>query len=212
MYKRQIVQRAIEAGALDHLPKRRDPLLDANNCNKNYRHVVASIASFSAQLAHRCRNAFPRIFVQLDLHAVPHPLTGLRELASLHLIFDRNLDAADSGQAWIDCFKAIAAHLVANTKVIRNWLNNFDTMVKALTLAHVVPRAIDGAVCGNVIARIAGLTESSATATRWIARSINLKCANKAEMYVWSTLFDELCAELETDMLDEEPSLSLIHI
>eukprot|EP00961_Rhodomonas_salina_P289916 3917549-Rhodomonas_salina.1 len=25
-------------------------------------------------------------------------------------------------------------------------------------------------------------------------------------MYVWSTLFDELCAELETDMLDEEPS------
>eukprot|EP00961_Rhodomonas_salina_P000699 10009-Rhodomonas_salina.1 len=55
-------QRAIEAGALDHLPKRRDPLLDANNCNKNYRHVVASIASFSAQLAHRCRNAFPRIF------------------------------------------------------------------------------------------------------------------------------------------------------
>eukprot|EP00961_Rhodomonas_salina_P047733 641262-Rhodomonas_salina.1 len=57
-----IVQRAIEAGVLDHLPKRRVPLLDANNCNKNYRHVVASIESFSAQLAHRCRNAFPRIF------------------------------------------------------------------------------------------------------------------------------------------------------
>eukprot|EP00961_Rhodomonas_salina_P008165 111012-Rhodomonas_salina.1 len=57
-----IVQRAIEAGALDHLPKCRDPLLDANNCNKNYRHVVASIASFSEQLAHRCSNAFPRIF------------------------------------------------------------------------------------------------------------------------------------------------------
>eukprot|EP00961_Rhodomonas_salina_P109174 1469781-Rhodomonas_salina.1 len=33
-----VVQRAIEAGALDHLPKHRDPLLDANNCNKNYRH------------------------------------------------------------------------------------------------------------------------------------------------------------------------------
>eukprot|EP00961_Rhodomonas_salina_P116058 1561965-Rhodomonas_salina.1 len=57
-----IVQRAIEAGALDHLPKHRDPVLDANNCNKNYRQVVASIASFLVQLAHRCRNAFPRIF------------------------------------------------------------------------------------------------------------------------------------------------------
>eukprot|EP00961_Rhodomonas_salina_P221517 2995297-Rhodomonas_salina.1 len=25
-------------------------------------------------------------------------------------------------------------------------------------------------------------------------------------MYVWSTLFHKLCAELETDTLDEEPS------
>eukprot|EP00961_Rhodomonas_salina_P139678 1879816-Rhodomonas_salina.1 len=106
-----VVQRAIKAGALDYLPKREDPLLDANNCNKNYRHVVVCIVSFSAQLANRCRSAFPRIFVQLDLHAVPHQLTGLRKLASLHQIFDRNLGAADSGQAWIDCFKAIAAHL-----------------------------------------------------------------------------------------------------
>eukprot|EP00961_Rhodomonas_salina_P150251 2023294-Rhodomonas_salina.1 len=79
-------------------------------------------------------------------------------------------------------------------------------MVKALTLAHVVPRAINGAVCGNVIARIAGLTESNSTATCWIACSITLKSANKEEMYVWSTLFNELCAEFETDTLDKEPS------
>eukprot|EP00961_Rhodomonas_salina_P094097 1266228-Rhodomonas_salina.1 len=84
VFRYVVVACATEAGAMTCLPRRRSLLMDVDHCNKNYRYIASVIASFSAQLSSKCSCSFPRVFESIDLQTSPHPLTGLREFASMY--------------------------------------------------------------------------------------------------------------------------------
>eukprot|EP00961_Rhodomonas_salina_P038290 514887-Rhodomonas_salina.1 len=49
-----VVAKAIAAGAINALPKRRELLVNAEHCSKNYSYIMNNIAAFSAQLSTCC--------------------------------------------------------------------------------------------------------------------------------------------------------------
>ena len=79
-----VVSPAINAGALQSLPRRDRPLVSRQSCSRNYEYIVESVASFSSKLSKHCKGAFPRLFQHHNPLEHPHPLAGLREFADLH--------------------------------------------------------------------------------------------------------------------------------
>ena len=70
-----VVALVITAGALQSLPKPRNPLVSPSNCAKNYQYIINSIAGFSAKMNTKCSKAFPTLFTNQEATTKPHPLT-----------------------------------------------------------------------------------------------------------------------------------------
>eukprot|EP00961_Rhodomonas_salina_P202613 2733147-Rhodomonas_salina.1 len=154
-----VIALAIDAGALQALPKIDNPLENACHCSKNFRYILEAVAGFSSQLNSKCSVAFPQLFRHEDPNETPHCLSGLREFVSLHCIFQRD-DAVgeNASTAWEMAFACLRSPVEATNASITAWMNNMDSAIQKLNTARVDPQAIDGTICGNVISKLGELT------------------------------------------------------
>eukprot|EP00961_Rhodomonas_salina_P041437 557849-Rhodomonas_salina.1 len=150
-----VVATAIQHGVLQSLPEPTDALVNELFCKTNYNFIIRSIAGFSAQLSSKCYAVFPNIFAHQDALAVPHPLAGLREMADLHRKYQHYGAAINASSAWKENFAALGRSLTPETTAISDWINLVEKSVQGLNLARVPIEAVNGAVCGNVIDKLA---------------------------------------------------------
>eukprot|EP00961_Rhodomonas_salina_P007882 107135-Rhodomonas_salina.2 len=174
----------------DPLPEQSDPLLNAEQCRKNYHYIVQTIAGFSVQISAKCYTAFPHVFSKQDAMAVLHPLVGLQEFADIHCQYQRNSTSINSSSAWKANFEALRA----------------DSGQGSVTESD----AIDDAVCWNVIDKLGSFTDSSdVVVARWLSQSDSLQTRNDLWVYVWSELLDVLQSYLSKDANKEEHATSV---
>eukprot|EP00961_Rhodomonas_salina_P297808 3937523-Rhodomonas_salina.1 len=95
-----VVAQAIKHGTQQSLPEQSYPLLNAEQCCRNYHYIVQTIAGFSVQISAKCYTAFPHDFSKQDAMAVLHPLAGLREFADIHSQYQHNSTSINSSSAW----------------------------------------------------------------------------------------------------------------
>eukprot|EP00961_Rhodomonas_salina_P300969 3940283-Rhodomonas_salina.2 len=200
-----VVAQAIKHGAQQSLPEQSDPLLNAEQCRKNYHYIVQTIAGFSVQISAKCYTAFPRVFSKQDVMAVLYPLAGLREFADIHRQYQHNSTSLNSSSAWKANFEALNEEIQPNTNSISAWINNMKKSVQGLNLAKVPTDSIDGAVCCNVIDKLGSFTDASdVVTTHWLSRSYSLRTSNDLRVYAWSELFNVLQSYLSKDASKEE--------
>eukprot|EP00961_Rhodomonas_salina_P290507 3925465-Rhodomonas_salina.1 len=200
-----IVAQAIKHRAQQSLPEQSDPLLNVEQCQKNYHYIVQTIAGFSAQISSKCCTAFPHVFSKQDMMAVLHLLAGLCEFTDIHHQYQCNSTSVNLSSAWKANFEALSEEIQLNTSSISAWINNMKKSVQGLNLAKVPSDAIDGAVCSNVIDKLGSFTDASDVVdARWLSRSDSLRTRSDLRVYAWNELFDILQSYLSKDASKEE--------
>eukprot|EP00961_Rhodomonas_salina_P144353 1943699-Rhodomonas_salina.1 len=196
---------AIAEGALQHLPETEHQLFNSAKCQKNYQFICTAITGLSVQLSAKCSTTFPNVFGFIDVHAKPHPLAGLRELADIHRVYQRDGASVNSATAWRATFLAIRRKVEPDMQSITDWINGVAKAVQALNNSLVATDAINGTVCGNVIDVLGSFDDlSSTTASQWLSRADALRTRNENEAISWSELFDDIHSFLTSDSRQEE--------
>eukprot|EP00961_Rhodomonas_salina_P130243 1753798-Rhodomonas_salina.2 len=205
LFQYVVVAMAIAEGSLQHLPETENALFNRVNCQKNYQFICTAITGLSAQLLAKCATTFPNVFSFIDVHAKPHLLAGLRELADIHSIYQLDGASVNSATAWRTTFSAIRKKVEPDTQSITDWINGVAKAVQALNNVRVATDAINGAVCGNVIDVLGSFEDlSSMTASLWLSRADALRTRNENEAISWSELFDDIHSFLASDARQEE--------
>eukprot|EP00961_Rhodomonas_salina_P081852 1100463-Rhodomonas_salina.1 len=105
--------------------------------------LPSPMAEFSAQISTKCSTVFSNIFGHQEALTAPHLLTGLRELADIHLTYQCDGAAVNASTVWKENFAAIQRPITPDTHVITDWINTIEKSVQGLTLARVPISAIN---------------------------------------------------------------------
>jgi hypothetical protein len=201
-FKYVTIQNVIDAGGLPFLPQGHDPqrnMVWGDHCDENYRYIIDSIATFSAQMSTRCIESFPEIFGRLS-YKITHPLEGLHEFAMLHREYNAVLVKKDADMGWRKVIRATEQAFEPNTTSIKAWLSKCELAVNEIMTSGVSADTIDQVIVGNCIEKFEQFSEHTSTSAKWVARGIDMQKQHDTKSVTWRVFVSIVTDHINKDL------------